>query len=195
MADDVLRLLDEFAARWARGERPDAREYLERAGERQEELTRLLDRFLSLTPAPKPNDQTLTLAEAWVAGLPPLVELRASQGLKRDAVVDALMKALGLGTAKRDKVRRYYHQLETGLLEPVRVDRRVWEALASALRVRVDDLVGWRAHPAEFEPAYRASAEVAVSPVAPAAVPADRGPAEESDEVDRLFLGLPDSSM
>ena len=30
MADEVMRLFDDFAARFARGERPDAREYLTR---------------------------------------------------------------------------------------------------------------------------------------------------------------------
>ena len=41
----------------------------------------------------------------------------------------AVMGSLGLDPAKRKKVARYYHQLETGLLDPRRVSGRVFEAL------------------------------------------------------------------
>jgi hypothetical protein len=58
--------------------------------------------------------------------------------------VDALVKLLGLDPTKRAKVKRYYHELESGLLEPRGVDRRVWEALAETLKAQVVDLVGWR---------------------------------------------------
>jgi hypothetical protein len=189
VAEDIMSLLDEYAARLARGERPDAHEYLERAGEQREELAAVLDRFLALAPAPHPDEETVALVGAWVANQPPVLELRVRRGLTRGAVVDALIGALALAATKRDKVTRYYHQLETGLLEPTRVDRSVWEALASALRVRVDDLIGWRRQPADLQAAYlRASADAALSTMAPAA-PAERGTQEEPDEIDRLFLG------
>jgi hypothetical protein len=57
----VELLFDEFAARHARGEHPDAREYLERAGESRNELARLLDGFLAGAPVQPPSEETLTL--------------------------------------------------------------------------------------------------------------------------------------
>ncbi len=57
MADDVMVLFDEYAARFARGERPDPREYLRRAGEGAEELASLIDaaEALRLTAAAPPR--------------------------------------------------------------------------------------------------------------------------------------------
>jgi hypothetical protein len=49
--------------------------------------------------------------------------------------------------AKREKVKRYYHGLEEGLLEPGRVERRVFDVLAEALHGSLDDLRGWRPLP------------------------------------------------
>ena len=51
-------------------------------------------------------------------GRPPLLALRTQRALKRDDVVDSLVDELGLDRAKRKKVERYYHRLETGLLDP-----------------------------------------------------------------------------
>src|SRR4051812_26218471 len=127
MAEDVFALFDEFAASFARGERPDAREYLERASDGRDELAALIDGYLERVPPPAPDNDAVLLASAWLAQQPPLLELRTQRGLRRDEVVDTLVAALGLDSAKRDKVKRYYHELEGGLLDPDRVDRRVWE--------------------------------------------------------------------
>ena len=185
MAEDVFRLFDEFAARFARGERPDVREYLARARGGADELARLVDRFLAAAPAPEPDDDAVAMLEAWIEGEPPLLELRRRRGLRRAAVVEALVERLGLDRAKREKVAGYYHQLETGLLDPGRVDRRVLAALAETLRARGEDLLAWPGRLPAAEPAYRRVPEAAPAP--PRSPPAARP--EDWDEVDELFLG------
>src|SRR6266545_6355514 len=111
-----------------------------------------------LARAPAPDEQAVQLFEAWQAGEPPLLRLRTARGVTRDAVVAALVKTLGLDEKKKDKVGRYYHELETGRLEPERVDRRVWDALAETLSARAADLVGWRPRRPEFPAAAFARA-------------------------------------
>ena len=178
-----MTLLDDFAARFARGERPDARAYLMRAGEGAEELGTLIERYLERAAPLSPGEDAVLLAQAWLDGQPPLLELRTRRGFKRDQVVDALMRALGLDPGKREKVKDYYHRLETGLLEPRGVDGRVWDALATALRSRASDLRPWRLRPPEPIVAYfRVDAASALELSAPAP------PAEDArDEIDRLF--------
>src|SRR5436305_510824 len=129
-ADLVLDLFDEFARRFARGERPSVLAYVERAGEQGDELAGMLNRFLASAPPPSPPAERVEMIRAWIAGQPPILELRKQRGLTRDVVVDRLLSLLGLMDERRTKVRGYYHELETGLLEPRGVDRRVWDALA-----------------------------------------------------------------
>src|SRR5207237_3136710 len=131
-----------------------AREYLARAGPQTGELAGLIDEFLQGSPAAEPDAETVTIVGALVDGHPPLLELRVQRGLRREQVVDALVRLLGLDVKKEQKVAGYYHELEGGLLEPRGVDRRVWDALAQTLKTRVDDLVAWRPPPAEAAPAY-----------------------------------------
>jgi hypothetical protein len=182
---ELFELFDEYAAAYARGERPQAREYLARAGPQADELAGLIDRFLVSAPAVEPDAETMTIVGALVEGHPPLLELRVQRGLRREQVVDALVRLLNLDAKKEAKVAAYYHQLEGGLLEPRGVDRRVWDALAETLKTRVDDLVAWRPRPAETVPAYlRASSAPAVMP--PLASPA--AAESERDEIDELFL-------
>jgi hypothetical protein len=189
MAEDVTMLFDEYAQRLARGERPDVRDYLTRAGDSAEELGTMIDRFLERVPPPAPNEASRTLAAAWLEGQTPLVELRVQRGLKRDAVVDALVERLGLDKAKREKVERRYHQLENGVLDPGGVDRSVWEVLAATLKARASDLVAWRPRPpaAAADAAYLRVDEVA--PAATMRMAMGRPVAEEPDEIDRLFVG------
>lgn len=190
MADDVFQLFDEYAARYARGERPDVREYLARAGERQDELRELLDRFLASSPPPEPDEETLAAMNAWLGGAPPLLELRVRRGVRRDEIVDALMGRLGLDRAKREKVKRYYHRLETGLLDPSGVDRRVFDVLAEALHAHARDFLAWRPPPVS---------DPAVAYLRAEAPDADRlaetrarfaaAALGERDEIDELFTG------
>ena len=131
MGEDVLDLLEEFARRFAAGERPDAREYLARADEGAPRLAALLERFAVSAAPPDPDEDQVAALRAWLGGEPPLLELRRRRGLRREAVVDALVRSLSLDPAKRDRVAGYYHRLETGQLAPERVDRRVFAALAA----------------------------------------------------------------
>ena len=182
-------LFDEYAARFARGERPDAREYLTRAGNRADELGRLIDAYLARATPPPPDEEARALAAAWLEGRDtPLLELRRRRGLRRDQVIDTLMRALALDAKEREKVKRYYHELESGLLEPRRVDRSVWTALAEALRARAADLQAWRVRPAEPAPAYFRAETGPMASLASPPPPAAAEP-EEPDEIDRLFRG------
>jgi hypothetical protein len=189
-ADVVLDLFDDFARRFARGERPPVLDYVERAGERGDELAGMLNRFLASAPPPQPPAERVEMMRAWIAGEPPILELRKRRGLTRDVVVEQLLGLLGLRAERRAKVRRYYHELETGLLEPRGVDRRVWDALAQVLGASATDLAGWRPRQLDAKPAFRMSANamldqsdaVLTSVLSSAA-------AEEEDEVDRLFAG------
>jgi hypothetical protein len=185
--DVVTTLFDDYAQRFARGEGPDVRDYLTRAGEGADELARMIDGYLARIPPPDPDEASRTLAAAWLERATPLVELRVRRGLRRETVVADLIERLGLDARKRDKVNTRYHELENGLLDPSRVDRSVWEVLAATLRARASDLVAWRPRPLAADAAY-----FRVDAMAPAAGPARTTAlrperAEEADEIDRLF--------
>jgi hypothetical protein len=185
--DYVLELFDEFVRRFTRGENPAVHEYVERAGVSGAKLARMLDRFLASTPPPPPPVERVEMMRAWIAGQPPIMELRKQRGLTRDVVVERLLGLLGLRDERRAKVRRYYHELETGLLEPRGVDRRVWEALADVLGASVADLAGWRARPIESQPAFRMRTTAAVEPDGVFADARSATGPPEDDEVDHLF--------
>lgn len=186
----VEELFEEFARAYRRGDRPDVRETLARAGsEREREaLGNLIDRYLQAMPALPPTEEELVLMRARLEQEPPLLVLRLQRRLTRDAVVDALVRGLGLDPAKREKVARYYHELEAGLLDPAPVDTRVWDALDAFLSAKVRALAGLRLTPAVAEARYRRDADFSLElqAPAPAAEPAERA---ERDEVDRLFTG------
>ena len=76
MPERVDELFAEYAAAYARGERPAASEFLARAGGEAEELARLIDTFLARAPAPVPDETTVALFEGWRAGESPLLRLR-----------------------------------------------------------------------------------------------------------------------
>lgn len=171
-----MALFEEYAVRLARGERPDLRQYLERAGEGREELSRLVDVWLQIAPPPEPDAEALAVAEAWVRGEPPLAALRARRGLRREEVVDDLLRRFRIDPAKRAKVERLYHEVEAGLRVPA--EARLCEALADLLRFPAAGLLALRPRPLEAAAFFRAEA-----PSAPP--PAERE--EEPDEVDLLF--------
>jgi hypothetical protein len=177
----VSQLFDEWAASWARGERPDPRTYLQRAGHHRDELTRMMDAYLQLAPRPEPDPDRVELVQAWLRGESPLVDLRARRGLKRDDVVDSLLQTLGLAAGKRPFLSNRYHELEAGLLEPGRLSERLVVSLAGVLRTTEDVIRTWRPRKLQLSVAYRTTTASA-APTAPARV-------EERDpEVDALFL-------
>jgi hypothetical protein len=183
VAERVEELFGEYAAAYARGERPHAREFLARAGGQVDELASLIDAFLARAPVPAPDEQAVQLFEAWQAGESPLLRLRTARGMTRDAIVAALVRTLGLDNKKKEKVKRYYHELEAGLLEPERVDPRVWDALAKTVGTRAADLVAWRPRRPEFPAPAFARASVSMM----TAMRADEPAQEPEDEIDRLF--------
>jgi hypothetical protein len=182
----VDELFAEYAAAYVRGERPAASEFLARGGVEADELAGLIDAFLARAPAPASDEATVALFEAWQAGESPLLRLRTARGLKRETVVATIVRTLGLDAKKEAKVGRYYHELESGLLDPNRVDRRVWEVLASALGARVGDLAAWRPRPMEFQaPAFARTSTAMASFDAPTAAVTEA--VNHEDEIDRLF--------
>jgi hypothetical protein len=191
MAEDVHELFDDYAARFARGDRPDARPYLARAGEGADELAALIDRYLEAVPPPAPDEEARAAAAAWLSGEPPLLALRNQRALRRETVVDALMSGLELDPTKRTKVERYYHRLENGLLDSRRVSARVFDVLGETLRASLADLRGWRARPLRAEGMYLRAADASVAPASSSAFSLE---SEEPDEIDVLFLEGGDGS-
>jgi hypothetical protein len=184
-------LFDEFAVRHARGEAPDVRSYLAQAGDEREALGRMLDRFLESAPSRRATEEEVVLLQARAEQEPPLVVLRQRRRLGRQAVVDGLVRMLALDPARLDKVGRYYHELEVGLLDPNGVSRRVWASLRELLGADVESLAGARRRPeppaAAAAVAYlRMSDEVVVHPSVAHTELVARA---EPDEIDRLFTG------
>jgi hypothetical protein len=186
LADDVVTLFDEYALRWARGESPDAREYLARAGPAADELAELLDRFLAGAPLREADPELVADFAAWAAGEPPLLALRVRRGVRRDEVVAAIVDRFRLPAAKRPKVERYLHRLETGLLDPRGVDRGVLEAYAGVLRAHIEDLLAWRPPPIRRAGVAYLRAPEAINSGVALSAPSEP---EERDEVDELFTG------
>ena len=180
----VEKLFDEFASATARGERPDVRSFLARAGKQADELGVLIDRYLQTVPAQPPDEETVVLMQARIDHVQPLVAARVRRGLRLRELADRLCDALGLGVALGDRVEEAYSGLERGQLDAGRVDQRVWEALGELLELDVRRLVGGSAPP-RAAPAYFRSV-TARKAAAIAAAPAERA-AREPDEVDRLF--------
>lgn len=198
LTDPTLELLEEFTLSWLRGDSPDPRDLLARAPEdERDELANLIDRFLERRPSRAPTEESMDYVRtiAALAGQTqpvkeaPLVEARNRIGKKRETVIAELRDALGLSSRDDSKLRRYYHRLESGLLDTSRVSERVWSALESILQ--------WRGDPSHGQPIaasaavlYRAAPTAATADAAAASLGFD---ADEEplawDEVDELFLG------
>src|SRR5688572_7202292 len=110
MPERVMELLEEFAVRRARGERPDALLYLERAGDGAGELAAMIDRLVASAPPPEPAPQVVERMRALVAGEPALLGLRLGRRMRLDDVVAGLVERLGLDRARAPKVRRLYQR-------------------------------------------------------------------------------------
>ena len=198
-------LFDEFAASYARGEHPDPRDYLDRAGERRDELAHLLDGFLAAAPVQPPTEETVALLDALVsvgarlaspspADTPPLLAERVRRGWRRDEIVDWIRERFGIAEEKREKVARYWHELETGLLPASGISERLREALFERFGDALQAAVAWEPPGLDADLSYlrvqdapalmEASFEPLATPPASAAEP---------DDVDVLFLGAGES--
>jgi hypothetical protein len=187
VAELARELFAEFADAYARGERPDAGAFLERAGAEGNELARLIERFLQGVPAPSAGPQDAALLASWLGEEPPLLELRRRQGLRVDEVVDRLGTALAIDVKRHPRLKWQYQRLEGGTLDPAGVAGRVWQALAEIFGAPAQDLAGaWRSPPATSVAYLRAP--LATS----AASPPSQGPGPD-EEIDSLFAGNADS--
>jgi hypothetical protein len=205
---DPRELLAEFSAAFEAGEEPNPRDFLERAseGDRQE-LVALIDRYLMTAPrrAWDPDAYERSMAKVaveqvfesmeGVSGTWPelLPSLRNRARIMRRELVERLTAALGFGGDPAiEKVGRYYHEMEHGLLPAEGVSGTVIGALAEILgvdaeRIRQSGSAGMAspgeggvvfARKAVLDEAY-AVAEMASGPAEPAA--------PQRDEIDELF--------
>jgi hypothetical protein len=180
----AFQLFDEYAAAYARGERPRADDYLARAGDERQDLASLLDEFLRRAPVPIPTEDDVRLLGMMLADEPPLLTLRVRRGIKVDDVVSAVIDQLGLDPSRRPKVKRYYQMLEGGVLDPGGVSRRIRAVLAEVFGTSVDSAISSTSRPVAHAAAFLRRSELReTAPSAPAAVPA------EADEIDLLFTG------
>jgi hypothetical protein len=177
VSERALELFQAYADAHARGERPRASEYVDRAGGDADELATMLDRFIEAAPAREAREEDAVLLAAWLEDEPPLLELRRRRGQRVDEVVDALVSGLGLDASRRAKVKDYYQRLEAGLLDPRRVSDRVWAVLGATAR----EVAVWRPPPVQADVLWRAEEPPYLAMTLKAG-------AEESDEVDELFM-------
>jgi hypothetical protein len=185
VSEVVAQLFAEYADAYVRGEDPRAEEYLARAGGQAADLARLLERFVRMAPAREPDAATVALTEAALTGEPPLIALRASQGIRVDDVVDALAEQFDVEESKRAKLKGYYQRLEGGLLDSTRVSRRVWDVLASVIDPQSQELAAWQPRKPVAGAVYLRAGE----PMAAPQLSFGHQKGEEPDEIDRLFVG------
>ena len=113
---------------------------------------------------------------------------RVAKAVKIDQVVDAIVGECDLDPAARPKVRRYYQQLEGGILDPTRVAASVWDAITGLLG-RSRALLSVLPGPAPAAaPMYRTDASLAQAELVTLSA---AEPPSPPDEVDALFLGEP----
>jgi hypothetical protein len=203
---EVDRLLGEYKAAHLGGASPDPRPYLERAADPadRELLAGLIDAYLSqaerrpFDAAAFASSRAAAVAEevhrslAGAGGLWPalLPRLRAHARLRRAEVVAELAARLG-AQSQRDKVALYYHQMEQGLLPEKGVSDGVLDALGKIVGYTGEALRRAGQMPAPGPPRADEGAVFARATYGePAAAAEERErPAEEWDEVDRLFRG------
>jgi hypothetical protein len=210
---DVERLLAAYIEEHQAGGEADPRRYLAQVSRVERlELAALIDAYLVRAPAAPvdfaaPADPSaerildaLERSLAGQAGLWPalLPRLRDRAGLKRSELVGRLAGALGLG-GREEKVGRYYHQMEQGLLPAAGVSGRVLDALAGLLGETAEALrqAGASLSPGGHQAAPAPSAAPAFTRVAQSDEPgrasssavSGRASTEAWDEVDELFRG------
>src|SRR5690349_3659915 len=146
---DPRQLRDEFAAADEAGDEPNPRDFIERASEDdRQETASLIDRYLMTAPRrawdPVAYEQSMAkvaveqvfesmggVSGTWPELLP---SLRKRARIKRKVLVERLARALGFGEEPQvEKVGRYYHEMEHGLLPAEGVSVKVIDALAGIL--------------------------------------------------------------
>jgi hypothetical protein len=208
---DPQELRDEFAAAFEAGNAPNPQDFVERAsGSGRQETAALIDQYLMTAPrrawdplayeqsmAKRAVDQVFESREGVSGTWPELLpSLRMRAQIMRKDLVDRLARALGFGEKPQvEKVGRYYHGMEHGLLPAEGVSDRVIDALAGILsadpeRIRQAGSRG-QASPGEAGAVFARKAYIdeAYEPVdALASMPVESAPTQR-DEIDRLFTG------
>jgi hypothetical protein len=208
---EVDRLFDAYKAEHRAGGAADPLEYLDRVeGVDRGELAALIDAYLTRAPrrAWDPAAYAASGAETTVdrleramegsSGLWPalLPQLRERAQLRRSEVVERVAAMLGVAD-RREKVARYYHEMEQGRLSSSGVSRRVLAALAEVLGESVEALRGAGEALAPGQAGISEASAFArlAAPASEAldAVPPDVSPASANedpwDDVDELFRG------
>jgi len=204
---EVERLLADYKeAHSSAGAAPDPREHLARATDPadRELLVALIDAYLShaerrpfdaaafgSSPAAAVSEQVhRSLAGAgglWPALLP---RLRSHARLRRAELVAELAARLG-AQSQREKVALYYHQMEQGLLPEKGVSDTVLDAIGKIVGYTGEALRRAGQMPAPGPPRADEGAVFARATYGgePAEAVERERPAEQWDEVDRLFRG------
>ena len=186
MTVELETLLDDLARRHARGEPLDVEGTLRQAGDRADELGSLIEAFLARAPRREPSDSAL----AYVRSLdePPMLRARVAKALRVDDVVDAIVAACDIRPDAHAKVRRYYQQLEAGVLDPAPVAASVWDAITAILGRSRESLTSPHADVVpSASPMYRA--DRLFDPGEMPALGERLVEPEPPDDVDALFLG------
>jgi hypothetical protein len=182
MSELVDTLFDEFAAAFARGERPEVGAYVGRAGTDAGDLAALIDVFLVVAVPPPPSETARQRVRA-LGPQPTLRDLRSKAGLTVDRMIDEIVTTFAIAPAKRKRVKDYYRALEADLLDPSAVSSSLWDLLGRMLGADPSPLVDAARHEPAAEHALL-SAEVVMDS-------APSSPADEPDDVDRLFTAGP----
>lgn len=146
---DVETLLRAFISDYRATGRPHARRFLdELTGTDRLELEAYIERFLA-DEAERPFDPEAfarfradPVRAAMVERIvddTTLEQLRRRAGVSKARVAEALAAALGLAGRER-QVKARYHDVERGAVDPDRVRRPVWEALAELFGQRAERL-------------------------------------------------------
>jgi hypothetical protein len=188
MSAELDTLLDELARRHARGEPLDVEGTLRRAGDRADELAPLIEAFLARAPRGEPSEDGLRFVRS--LDEPPMLRARVATALKVHDVVDAIIAECDVRPESRPKVRRYYQQLEGGILDPSRVGTSVWDAITGILgRSRAALTAPSLGVGPSAAPMYRA--DRLFEPGEVPTLSASMTEPEPPDDVDALFLGDP----
>jgi hypothetical protein len=210
---DVEQLLREFLAAFEADPGTDPGPYLARVeGAERRELVALIDAHLERSPRrrwdaaafaaspARPLADDLARALEGVGGTWPVLlpRLRNGARLRRSELVARLAAQLGV-PGREEKVGRYYHAMEHGMLEPAGVSERVLRALASVTGATVEGLrAAGHALPQPSASGPRSGATFArkatpdadlLAPMPAVDIPHGAAAAEGWDDIDELFRG------
>ena len=184
MSVELATLLDELARRHARGEPLDVEGPLAQAGDQSDELAPMIETFLVRAPVARLRGGACVRADARRPADP---ARPCREGAPRGRRRRRDRPACKIQPDARPKVRRYYQQLEGGVLDPAPVAASVWDAISALLgRSRESLTVPQLGVAPSASPMYRA--DRLFEPGDMPALPASSEP-EPPDEVDALFLG------